>query len=148
MTLKITKLAVFPMLFLLWSIFGNPQAASAAHSGFAWSNNAASALNVPYTPNPLFAYNSTGGAVTITRTGTGLYLVTFVGLGATSTGATGAGSGGNAQVSSYNSALTNKYSAKITKVDSLSSDFNVSVRTQRANGLAGNEMFSVLVTVP
>ncbi len=98
---------------------------------------------VGYTNNPLFAYNSTGGAVTITRTGTGLYLVTFVGLGAS-----GTGSGGNAQVSSYNSAMTNKYIAKITNVDSLSSDFNVSGRTQKANGLAGNEMFSVMVTVP
>ena len=148
MTMKITRLTVFPVLFLLWGILGNPQAASAAHSGFVWSNNATSAIGVPYTPNPLFAYNSTGGAVTITRTGTGLYLVTFAGLGATSTGTSGAGSGGNAQVSSYNSAMTNKYIAKITKVDSLSSDFNVSVRTQKANGAAGNEMFSVLVTVP
>ena len=36
MPMKITKLTVFPMLFLLWSVLGNPQAASAAHSGFVW----------------------------------------------------------------------------------------------------------------
>ena len=117
MNMKIAKLTVFPMLFLLWSIFGNPQAASAADSGFAWSNISNSALSVPYTPNPLYAYNSTGGTITITRTGTGLYTVTFFGLGAAN--------GGNVQVSSFNSAMTNKYIAKIISWNSSGSDFIV-----------------------
>ena len=144
MNMKIAKLTVFPMLFLLWSIFGNPQAASAAGFAFAWSNISNSALNVPYTPNPLYAFNPSGGAVTITRTGTGLYTVTFSGFGATSTGAT---NGGNVQVSSFNSAMTNKYIAKIISWNSLGNDFIVYIRTQRANGLAGNEMFSVMAVV-
>lgn len=146
--MKITKFAVFPMLFLLWITVGNPQAASAAHSGFAWANDEASALNVPYIPNAYYAYNSTGGAITITRTGTGLYTVKFSGLGAASTGAT---NGGNVQVATYigfGFVGAHKAIAKVVWWDSVGSDFIVYLKTQKANGPAGNSKFSVSVTVP
>lgn len=48
-----------------------------------------------YSPSNAFSYNSTGGAINIKRTGTGLYEVEFAGL------APGGDSSGNPQVSSY-----------------------------------------------
>jgi len=112
------------MLFLLWVAFGNPQAANAQSCwGFAWANNATSAI--PYTASGIYAYKSSGGAVSITHTDKGLYKVTFSGLGANST--TGSGVGGNVQVTAYDN---NAYVPKVGKLDSLGIDFIVYVRVQ------------------
>ena len=150
MNMKIIKLTVFPMLFLLWSIFGNPQAASAQNfHAFAYADIFNSAIGVPYTPDPTYSYNPQG-PITITRNGTGLYTVIFYGLGALGTGMTGPGMGGHVQVSSYNMAMSNKYIAKIMSWSSLGNDFIVDVRTQQASffGTAGNSYFNVFVVTP
>jgi probable HAF family extracellular repeat protein len=44
---------------------------------YAWADSPTAAS---YTPNPAYAYNSTGGAIHIDRQGVGLYNVTFAGL--------------------------------------------------------------------
>ncbi|MCH7975235.1 MAG: T9SS type A sorting domain-containing protein [Bacteroidetes bacterium] len=61
-------------------------------SGFAyaWANDAGSAS---YTPNADFSYNGGGGAITATRSGVGVYTMTFVGIAGAS--------GGHYQVSAY-----------------------------------------------
>ena len=56
---------------------------------YAWANEASAAS---YTPDPRYAYNASGGAVTAHRTGTGQYYVTFGGVD---------GTGGTVQVSAY-----------------------------------------------
>ncbi|MGH2386321.1 MAG: S-layer homology domain-containing protein [Candidatus Limnocylindria bacterium] len=46
----------------------------AGHFGYAWADDPTSAS---YTPSTLYSYNSAGGPITITRSGTGVYRVTF-----------------------------------------------------------------------
>lgn len=60
--------------------------------GYAWANEAALAS---YTPSAGYARNSGGGAITITRSGTGSYAVRFAGLGRAD------GQRENVQVTSY-----------------------------------------------
>ena len=49
--------------------------------GFVWSNNAASAIGVPYTPDGGYRAQSNGETTTITRVQEGRYQVRFPGLG-------------------------------------------------------------------
>lgn len=49
--------------------------------GFVWSNNAASAIGVPYTPDGGYRAQSNGQTTTITRVQEGRYEVRFPGLG-------------------------------------------------------------------
>lgn len=63
-------------------------ARTGAH-GWVWAH---SPTSNSYTPSTWYQYNSAGGNNTIYRSGTGVYLVTFPGLG---------GAGGNIQVTSY-----------------------------------------------
>jgi len=60
--------------------------------GYVWADQPATALNVAYTPNVTWSFNSAGGANSITRTGTGAYTVRLNGLGA---------SAGDVQVTAY-----------------------------------------------
>jgi hypothetical protein len=60
-------------------------------SGWALSHN----LTGTFSPRPLGSFNSSGGPISISNTGTGLYTVTFTGLGA------GATSSGNVQVGGF-----------------------------------------------
>lgn len=147
MNMKTIKFALLPMMFLLWSIFGNPQTASAqSRWGFVWANIAAPAIGVPYVPSATYAFNSSGGGVSITRTGAGLYTVTFFGLGA---GISGPSLGGNVQVTGYGPAAANNTVAKVLSWDSLGINFVVNVRTQSgATGGAVNALFTVLVMAP
>ena len=46
-------------------------------AGFAWANSPGSAS---YTPNTSYSYSSSGGLITITRSGVGTYKVNFAGL--------------------------------------------------------------------
>lgn len=144
MNMKIIKFTVLPMLFLLWITVGNPQVTSAqSRWGFAWADNATSTLNVPYTPSAIYAYNSSGGAVTITRTGIGKYTVKFSGLGA---GGFGASVGGNVQVTAYDN---NVNVAKVWYWDSLGADFIVYVLVQnKGKHTPVNGLFTVLVMAP
>ncbi|MCW2856412.1 MAG: hypothetical protein JWR52_2027 [Marmoricola sp.] len=51
--------------------------------GYVWDSVPASTLNTAVNigaPGNAYAYNSSGGAITVTRTGVGVYEVTFVGL--------------------------------------------------------------------
>jgi hypothetical protein len=61
-------------------------------NGYAWANNPTSAS---YTPDAMYSFNSSGGAISITRSGTGAYAVQFAGLGGGST------LGGNVLVTAY-----------------------------------------------
>ncbi|MGQ0704110.1 MAG: Ig-like domain-containing protein [Gemmatimonadales bacterium] len=60
--------------------------------GYAWANDAASAT---YPPNAAYAFNSSGGGITITRSAAGTYAVRFAGLGRAT------GQRENVQVTSY-----------------------------------------------
>jgi hypothetical protein len=57
------------------------RASAVAHyaDGYAWAN---SATSPSYTPSAFWSFNSTGGAITITRQGAGTYAVRFAGLSA------------------------------------------------------------------
>jgi uncharacterized protein YjdB len=44
---------------------------------FVWNSSASEPLNTDYTPNALYSFNQAGGTVSITRTATGRYRVTF-----------------------------------------------------------------------
>lgn len=61
--------------------------------GYAWIDNATADSSVP---SASYAFNSSGGAVTVVRSGSGIYKVSFAGLGAG-----GSTSGGTVQVSAY-----------------------------------------------
>jgi hypothetical protein len=60
--------------------------------GYAWADQPSA---ISYTPDAGYSYNSSGGAVGITRSSTGTYTVTFSGLAAELLG------GGNVQVTAY-----------------------------------------------
>src|SRR5689334_2433231 len=71
--------------------------ADAVGHGYAyvWANDASTAIGVAYTPALGYQANSTGAQNTITRTGTGVYAVTFPGIGALGTATVSAyGTGG------------------------------------------------------
>jgi hypothetical protein len=46
---------------------------------YVWATGSANPVNVPYTPDPYYRWNSTGAAINITRTGTGAYTVRLLG---------------------------------------------------------------------
>jgi len=86
------------ILILLTFLTITTTAFAATPEGFVWGDQPA---NPAYTPSATFAYNSTGGAIKITRSAVGTYKVTFVGLGAA-----GAGHKSNVQVTAYNNRTT------------------------------------------
>jgi len=59
---------------------------------FAWADNASSSA---YTPSTTYSYNPTGGAISASRSSTGVYSITFAGMGSVGIG------GGNVQVTAY-----------------------------------------------
>jgi len=60
------------------AMLGAPQVRAQA-IGFVWNNNPTTPGTT--TPNTAYSYNSSGGAISITRNATGVYDVTFAGLG-------------------------------------------------------------------
>lgn len=102
--------------------------------GYVWANDPAAAS---YTPSATYSYNSAGGAMTITRSGTGRYSVRFAGLGG------GSSSGGNVQVTSYG---FGSESCKVQSWGSGGSDFVANVGCFTANGSPGDSRYTVLVT--
>lgn len=76
---------------LLWFTRGRP----GLRYGYAWANNAGS--TVGYSPPPDVSANSSGGAITSKRTGTGTYQIVFAGL------AHAAGATEGVQVSAFGS---------------------------------------------
>ena len=86
------------LLFSLLLIVSLAATSASAHRqgyGFAWASNPTSAS---YTASPTYSYNDGGGDITIERTGTGLYLVTFEDI--TKIGIV---NGGHVQVTAYGS---------------------------------------------
>jgi len=81
-------------VLIVFALFVATTAAFAAEpKGFVWGNQPAAPS---YVPDPVYAYNSTGGGITITRLGMGSYRILFVGLSAA-----GAGHKSNVQVTAY-----------------------------------------------
>jgi M6 family metalloprotease-like protein len=104
--------------------------------GFAWADQPTTAS---YTPSPMYAYSSAGGAITVTRTGTGTYLVKFVGLGG------GGTAGGHVQVTPYGSGSE---TAKVVSWNSIGADFIVSVKCFNSAGTPVDSRYDVLVMWP
>ena len=97
--------------------WNNP--ASAAHgNGYAWADNPTGAS---YTPNATYSFNSSGGAIGITRSGVGTYAVKFSGLG-------GNGAGGNVQVTAYGA---DAETCKVASWAFAPTDFTANVRCFR-----------------
>jgi len=109
---------------------GTPSAFT--RGGYVWANNATSAS---YSPSAGYSYNSTGGANTITRSGVGVYAVTFAGL------VPPAAPFGNVQVTAYGGG------AGYCKVASWvgTPDLTVSVRCFDGAGASIDSLYSVLV---
>jgi hypothetical protein len=104
--------------------------------GFAWAHHPTAPS---YTPSATYAYNSSGGPITATRTGTGQYAMTFTGLG-------GQGrAGGNVQVTAYGPSSD---TCKVYWWSSGGSDFRANVRCFTPNGRLVNTRYTILVTWP
>ena len=102
--------------------------------GYAWANNPSSSS---YTPSTLYSFNSSGGGTTITRSATGVYQVTFTGLGSNGT------EGGHVQVTSYGSGNSH---CKVRSWDSTGADFVVNVRCfDGGAGAAADSQYDVQV---
>ena len=121
------------ILFMILAVFTLSNLASAQKSGYVWANNPSSAS---YTPSAPFSFNSTGGAINITRSGVGTYAVRFNGLGG------GAVSGGNVLVTSYGSGSG---TCKVASWSSSGADFTANVRCFNSTGTAADSMFTVRV---
>lgn len=70
---------------------------------YLWAHNPSPLLNTPYEPSPTYSFNAQNraGGITVTKTGTGTYLVKCTGVG----GGSPWGPGGHVQVSSYGDGL-------------------------------------------
>lgn len=98
-------------------------------TAYMWASSAASAIGVAQTANATYAYNSEGGAITYTRTGTGQYTV-FV---------PGWGTAGNVQVTTYSTPGVN------CQTGGWSTGVNVGVSCYDSAGTAANGLFTVAV---
>jgi hypothetical protein len=102
--------------------------------GYVWANEPSTPS---YAPPAQYAFNSAGGAITISRGGVGIYRVVFVGL------ARGASGGGNVQVNAYG-AMGNVCNAE--SWGTKGADFGANVRCFALSGGAADAKFSMLVT--
>jgi alpha-tubulin suppressor-like RCC1 family protein len=109
----------------------DPAANQPEQYGFVWAHDASAALNTPYTPNSSYATNSTGGAISVTHTGTGTYRVTFGGLG-------GRQPAGNVQVTAKGN-TTNRCKAESWGASGAA--LAVSVRCHTAAGALADTVF-------
>lgn len=89
----------------------------------------------PYAPDPAYRYNSSGGAVEITRTSTGMYSVRFAGLGRAP------GQRDNVQVSGYSSTAV---TCKPRVWNASGPDLLVDVQCFTWNALATDSRFTIL----
>ena len=85
-------------LLILFTFLVAASAFAATPQGFVWGDQPTNAI---YAPSAAYAYNSTGGAIKITRSAVGIYRVTFAGLGAA-----GLGHKSNVQVTAYDARTT------------------------------------------
>jgi hypothetical protein len=103
-----------------------------AQISYAWANQPSAA---EYVPEPLYAYNLSGGRITISRVGIGAYRVRFAGLGGRGKG------GGHVQVTPYGD---NSDMCKVGRWDYGGQDFVVDVRCFGANGAAVDSRYTIL----
>ena len=104
--------------------------------GFVWADDQTAGS---YTPHASYAYNSSGGAIGVTRSDVGTYAVTFDGLGGNGT------PGGHVQVTAYG---TDSHAAKVQRWNSFGSDFIVHVLCFDASGAPADSRYTVLVQWP
>lgn len=120
------------LLLILFAALALPTVASAqAKLAYAWANDATAAS---YTPSASYAFNSTGGLISIQRTSAGAYLVTFVGLGG------GGSAGGHVQVTAYGG---DERSCKVANWSSSGSDLVASIRCFDGSGNAIDSRYTV-----
>ena len=100
--------------------------------GYVWADDPSSAIGVAYTPSTSYQANSTGAPNTITRTSTGVYAVTFPGLGAL----------GTATVSSYGGSS----SCKLQNWVAVSGGTQVTVLCFASTGAPVDSQFTALYT--
>jgi hypothetical protein len=104
--------------------------------GYAWANNA---QQPNYAPDPTYAFNSSGGPISIQRRGAGTYQVNFSGLGGDGA------AGGNVQVTAYGNGSEQ---CKVVSWDSGRKDFIINVRCFDVRGGAADTRFSVQAVWP
>ncbi|MFS4439550.1 hypothetical protein ACMA5I_15185 [Paracoccaceae bacterium GXU_MW_L88] len=104
--------------------------------GFAWAHDPTSAS---YTPSVTYAHNSSGGAITATRSGPGSYSIIFRGLGGNGR------AGGNVQVTGYGSSRND---CKVSSWSSYGADFSAAVRCISPSGALVDDRYTILVTWP
>jgi hypothetical protein len=114
-------------------VTSSASADTAGHGyGYVWANDPASAIGVAYPPSLGYQANSTGAQNTITRASTGVYAVTFPGLGAL----------GTATVSAYGGGT----SCKIQNWVAVSSGTQLTVLCFANTGAPADSQFTALYT--
>jgi hypothetical protein len=98
-------------------------------TAYMWASLANSTVGAAQTADSTYSYNSEGGAITYTRTGTGAYTVTVPGWG----------TGGNVQVTTYATAGVN------CQTSGWSSGVSIGVRCYDSAGSAADSRFTVAV---
>ena len=126
------------LLFWLGSCAEAPAVETGARSsmGYVWANEP---LAASYTPHRDFAYNSSGGAINISRPSTGAYIVRFAGLGGQGAG------GGTVQVTAYGSGSA---TCKVLSWESEAGDFVVDARCFESSGALADSQYTVLALWP
>src|SRR5438270_61729 len=121
------------VLFAVLAALALPALASAQKSGYVWADNPTSAS---YTPSTIYSFNSSGGGITISRSGVGAYVVNFSGIG-------GSGSaGGNVLVTAYGGGSE---TCKVVSWNSGGADFIVNVRCFNSAGGAVDTRYAARV---
>ena len=111
-----------------------PAGAAPAGVGYAWANLDTSAS---YTPDTTYSYNSSGGAISATRSGVGTYQMAFAGLAAGLVG-------GDVRVTSYNSLAR----CKVASWSSGGADLLANVNCYTPTGSLVDSDYTILVMAP
>lgn len=122
-------------LFAILAALALPTLASAQKSGYVWADNPASAS---YTPSASYSFNSSGGAINVTRSGVGTYAVRFGGIGG------GVAAGGNALVTAYGGGSE---ICKVVNWNSGGADFIVNVRCFDTAGSLADTRYTARVAL-
>lgn len=125
-----TRLLASAAFTLAATALGLGSAEAATKVGWAWANEPSSAS---YTPSTGYSYNSSGGGITISRSSTGVYLVTFTGLGSSLTD--------NVLVTAYE---TSGYCQVGSWGASAGGDASVTVRCYDAAGAAADQYYDIV----
>ena len=126
------RILTMRVLFITLAVFAVPVLVAAQKSGYVWANEPASAS---YIPSSTFSFNSSGGAISITRSGVGTYNVRFSGLGSAATG-------GNVLVTAYGGVSE---TCKVVNWNAAGADFVVNVRCFSSTGASADSQYSINV---